>query len=102
LSQTTNHEIQIRLPFEMLTALLNQLNEMELLAVQRHVEERLIKVNESKKERQFDQEDLLDEEFLKYAMQEADNTVSLQEVRKALSKIPDSLAADVIASREER
>lgn len=100
MSETTNHEIQIRLPFEMLTAILNQLDEMELRAVQRYVEECL----ESKKERQFEKsdEDWLDEEFLEYAMQEADNTVSLQEVRKALSKIPGSLSADVIASREEQ
>ena len=104
MSETTNHEIQIRLPFEMLAAILNQLDEMELRAVQRYVEECLVKVHESEKERRLEEskEDWLDEEFLEYAMQEADNTVSLQEVRKALSKIPGSLAADVIASREER
>ena len=104
MSETTNHEIQISLPFETLAAILNQLDEMELHAVQRYVEECLVKVHGNKKERQFEgnEEDWLDEEFLEYAMQEADNTVSLQEVRKALSKIPGSLAADVIASREER
>ena len=100
MSETTNHEIQIRLPFEMLTAIFNQLDAMELRAVQRYVEECL----ENKKEGQFEQsdEDWLDDQFLEYAMREADNIVSLQEVRKALSKIPGSLAADVIASREER
>ena len=100
MSETTNHEIPIRLPFEMLTAIFNQLDAMELRAVQRYEEECL----ENKKEGQFEQsdEDWLDDQFLEYAMQEADNTVSLQEVRKALSKIPGSLAADVIASREER
>ena len=37
LSETTNHEIQVRLPFKMLAAILNQLDEMELHAIQRYV-----------------------------------------------------------------
>jgi hypothetical protein len=37
-----------------------------------------------------------------YIQQEADDTVSLEEVRQALAVIPDSLATEVHREREER
>lgn len=47
-------------------------------------------------------ETLLDEEFLAYCATQADDTVSLEAVRAALSKIPGSLTADVRAERDHR
>lgn len=47
-------------------------------------------------------EEWLDEECMRECALEADDNVSLDEVRRALSKIPGSLAADVIAEREDR
>ncbi len=46
------------------------------------------------------EEDWLDTEYLRYAASEADETISLEEVRKILSKIPGSLTEDFIAERE--
>ena len=48
------------------------------------------------------EEDWLDVECLKECAAEADERVSLEEVRAALTKIPGSLTADFIAERDER
>src|SRR5204863_9907000 len=47
-------------------------------------------------------EDWLDRDFLKTYAQEADDTVSLVTVRKAMAKIPGRLADDIRAERDER
>lgn len=41
-------------------------------------------------------------EFGKYILKEADENVSIENVRKALSKVTGSLAQEVIMEREER
>jgi predicted DNA-binding antitoxin AbrB/MazE fold protein len=46
-------------------------------------------------------EEWLDTEYLRLAASEADNSVSLEEVRAALAKIPGSLTADFVAERDE-
>jgi hypothetical protein len=46
-------------------------------------------------------EDWLDTECLALYAAEADETITLDAVRTALSKIHDSLTADVIAERDE-
>lgn len=45
--------------------------------------------------------DLFDPEFLAYCASQADDAVSLEAVRAALSKIPGSLVDDVRAERDE-
>lgn len=47
-------------------------------------------------------QDWLDRDFLKTYAQEADDSVSLDEVRQALAKIPGRLADDIRAERDER
>ena len=44
----------------------------------------------------------LDSEFASEVAGEGDDAVSLEEVRKALTKIPGSLTGDFIAERDER
>jgi hypothetical protein len=44
----------------------------------------------------------LDTECLQFCAQDADESISLESVRRALSKIPGSLAADFAAERAER
>ena len=44
---------------------------------------------------------LLDSEFLSYCESQADDSVSLEDVRQALAKIPGSLAADIRAERDQ-
>jgi predicted DNA-binding antitoxin AbrB/MazE fold protein len=44
----------------------------------------------------------LDTECLAACADEADDTVTLEEVREALAKIPGSLTQDFIAERDER
>ena len=46
-------------------------------------------------------DDWLDRDFLKTYAQEADDSVSLEAVRKAMAKIPGRLADDVRAERDE-
>jgi hypothetical protein len=47
-------------------------------------------------------EDWLDRDFLKTYAQEADDSVSLEEVRKAMAKIPGRLADDIRTERDQR
>lgn len=47
-------------------------------------------------------EDRLDVAFLAAAKRDADPSVSLEEVRRILAKVPGTLAQAVIAEREER
>lgn len=49
-----------------------------------------------------DEEDLIDHEFIAYCATQADDSVSLDAVRQALSKIPGSLVDDIRAERDER
>jgi hypothetical protein len=44
---------------------------------------------------------LIDHEFLAYCETQADDSVSLEEVRQALAKIPGSLTDDIRAERDE-
>jgi len=47
-------------------------------------------------------DDWLDRDFLKTYAQEADDSVSLDAVRKAMAKIPGRLVDDIRAERDER
>jgi len=47
-------------------------------------------------------ESLIDHEFLAYCETQADDSVSLEAVREALSKIPGSLVDDIRAERDEQ
>lgn len=47
-------------------------------------------------------EDLHDEAFQSYCESQADESVTLEAVRKALSTIPGSMTADFVAERDER
>jgi predicted DNA-binding antitoxin AbrB/MazE fold protein len=46
------------------------------------------------------EENLLDHEFLSYCETQADDSVSLEDVRRALAKIPGSLAIDIRVERD--
>jgi predicted DNA-binding antitoxin AbrB/MazE fold protein len=48
-----------------------------------------------------DEEDWLDTEYMQWCAREAQDGVSLDAVRKALTKIPEALTADFIAERSE-
>ncbi len=47
------------------------------------------------------EENLLDHEFLSYCETQADDSVSLEDVRQAMAKIPGSLAADIRVERDQ-
>ena len=49
-----------------------------------------------------DQEDWLDTTFLHYLETQADESVTLEQVRSALAKIPGSMAEDFCNERDER
>ena len=49
-----------------------------------------------------DQEDFLDTTFLRYLETQADDSVTLEQVRSALAAIPGSMAEDFRREREER
>jgi hypothetical protein len=48
-----------------------------------------------------DEEDWLDTEYMQWCAREAQDGVSLDAVRKALAKIPETLTSDFIAERSE-
>jgi predicted DNA-binding antitoxin AbrB/MazE fold protein len=48
------------------------------------------------------EESLLDHEFFKYCETQADDSVSLEDVRQAMAKIPGSLANGIRGERDQR
>jgi hypothetical protein len=57
--------------------------------------------NPSQDESAAGQQDWLDGDFLKTYAQEADDSVSLEEVRQAMARIPGRLVDDIRAERDE-
>ena len=49
-----------------------------------------------------DEDEWLDRDYIQWAASQVQGTVSLDDVCKALAKIPGSLTADFIAEREDR
>jgi len=47
------------------------------------------------------EENLVDHEFLRYSETQADDSVSLEDVRRALAKIPGSLSNDIRGERDQ-
>ena len=47
-------------------------------------------------------DEILDTEYLAECVKEADPSITLESVHKALSKIPGSMTQDLIAERDER
>jgi predicted DNA-binding antitoxin AbrB/MazE fold protein len=47
-------------------------------------------------------EDLLDGEFIRYCETQADPGTTIEQVRSALSKIPQSMAEEIIRERNDR
>jgi hypothetical protein len=48
-----------------------------------------------------DEDEWLDRDYIQWAASQVQEAVSLDDVRKALAKIPGSLTADFIAERED-
>lgn len=47
-------------------------------------------------------EELLDTDYIRYCEANADYSITLEQVRKALASIPGSMTEDFIAEREDR
>ena len=50
----------------------------------------------------LDEADYLDTDLHRYCESRADDSITLEQVRKELASIPGSIADDIIADREER
>jgi hypothetical protein len=98
--ETMTQEIQINLPFEVLTGIVGQLGREELLSLRSCLDNALSRHQETPEA--LAEEDWLDVEYMEEAAQQGDDRITLEEVRAAMAKIPDSLTADFIAAREER
>ena len=86
------YQLNVPVSFDDLLAVLDQFNEDELRALQGELTARLRKGID----------DLIDKEFLEYARQQADNSISLETVRAIWAKSSGSLSAEIIAEREDR
>ncbi len=94
------------LPFDVLKDMVSQLSEAELDELRQCIESRQVGRRKGKwrtaaKQQAEDADDLIDWEFVEYAKREADFSVTLEEVRAILVKVPDSLSAAVIAERAD-
>ena len=80
-----------------LDRLLQQLNQLTILKTRARYT-----LNHKNGETDSPKPEWLDRDFLKTYAQDADDSVSLDEVRRAMSKIPGRLADDIRAERDER
>jgi hypothetical protein len=103
--QQENSEIQIPIPFDSLIRAIDQLPTESLSQLLRATQTALAarggtRVRESMA--LVEDEGFWEGELGQYIAAEADDSVSVEEVRKALSAIPGSLAEEISRERDER
>ena len=105
MSYPQNTEIQIPIPFDTLVRAIDQLS-TEALSQLLHVTETALaaRAGSRPKEQGTEVEDerFWESELGRYISAEADASLSIEEVRKVLSVIPGSLAAEISRERDER
>ncbi len=107
MAKAASHAVRVNLPFDVLKDMVSQLGEAELDELRQCIEQAGRKGRRrkfAKLRAKFGEEmaHLIDWDAYDYADREGNETISLEEVRQILAKIPDSMAALVIAEREER
>ena len=97
-----SNDVQIPIPFGVLVKAIDQLPTESLVQLL-HVAEAALSVRTSQKSEeqvtQVEDESFWENELGQYIAEEADISVSIEEVRKALSMIPGSLAAEISRER---
>ena len=100
-----NSEVQIPIPFSTLVKAIDQLP-TEVLFELLHVTEAALAARASNRPEgqvaQVEDERFWESELGQYLWAEADAGIAIEEVRKALSVIPGSLAAEISRERDER
>ena|SRR5437867_3045443 len=100
-----NSEVQISIPFGTLIKAIDQLSTEALLRLL-HVTEAALAARAGNTPEgqgaQVEDEEFWESELGQYLSAEADASIAIEEVRKALSGIPGSLAAEVSRERDER
>ena len=105
MSQPQNNDVQISVPFGALAKAIDQLPTESLVRLL-HLAEAVLSARTGQKSEermtQVEDENFWEDELGQYLAAEADASVSVEEVRKALSTIPGSLAAEIRRERDER
>ncbi|MGH7964511.1 MAG: hypothetical protein ACRERD_22310 [Candidatus Binatia bacterium] len=105
MSHPQNNEVQIPVPFDTLVKAIDQLS-TEALSRLLHITEVALAARASTESEeqgtQIEDEEFWESELGQYVSAEADESISIEEVRKTLSTIPGSLAAEVRRERDER
>lgn len=100
-----NSEVQISIPFDTLVRAIDQLP-TEALSQLLHVAEAALAARTGARSEgravQVEDEEFWESELGQYISAEADASIAVEEVRKALSAIPGSLAAEISRERDER
>jgi hypothetical protein len=105
MSQSQNSDVQISVPFGALVKAIDQLPTESLVQLLHLAETALSTRTRQKSEErvtQVEDESFWKDELGQYLAAEADASVSIEEVRQALSTIPGSLAAEIRRERDER
>ncbi len=100
-----NNEVQISIPFSTLVRAIEQLPTETLLQLLHVTETALAGRANAQPEgqtAQVEDEKFWESELGQYILAEADTGISIEQVRKALSVIPGSLAAEISRERDER
>ena len=105
MSYPQNTEIQIPIPFDTLVRAIDQLS-TEALSQLLHATEAALAARSSNRpegqETGVEDEHFWESELGRYISAEADAGIPIEEVRKVLSVIPGSLAAEISRERDER
>jgi hypothetical protein len=103
--QPQDRDVQISVPFGALVKAIDQLPTESLVQLLHLAEAALsTRTGQKSEERvtQVEDESFWESEVGQYLAAEADASVSIDEVRKALSTIPGSLATEISRERDER
>jgi len=100
-----NNEVQISIPFGILVSAVDQLPTEALLQLLQVTETALAGRASAQPKGQMAQvedEKFWEGELGQYILAEADASIAIEQVRRALSVIPGSLAAEISRERDER
>jgi len=99
----TDKDVNIQLPLEKLIETVCKLPAEDLMEVRRRIEVQLQAANQTEDGLDVLQDEAFwDSELGREIMEEADSSITREEVLKATSSIKGSMAADIRAERDER
>lgn len=102
ITRSQRQEVTVHIPFDLLTSICGQLNRPEQARLRDFLNQSLSPARALPESTRQVNKSVFDEKLEAFLAKDADETITLEQVREALSGIRGSLAQAVVEEREER